>query len=199
MANNFTPFGFLQTRGSGSVPTYEQVPMKIAAANATAIFAGDAVVPATGPATGYIIQATAGAIALAGIFVGCKYVSVAQKRTVWGNYWPGSDANGDIEAYVINDPNAQFIVQAGSALNLPYSKVGQLAQLGVGTGNVNTGISGMFIASVGTTSTFPFRIVDVVTFPPGANGTDTTSVGNYVIVAFNNVATRSNGAVTGIS
>ena len=199
MANNFAPFGFSQTKGTGSVPTYEQVPMKIASRNSTAIFSGDAVVPVTGSATGYIAQATAGTVALAGIFVGCKYVSVSQKRTVWGNYWPGSDANGDVEAYVINDPNAQFVVQANSSLNVPYSKVGQLAQLGVGTGNTNTGISGMYLASIGTTATFPFRIVDVVTAPPGANGTDTTSNGNWVVVAFNNVLTRSNGALTGIS
>ncbi|MDE2105240.1 MAG: hypothetical protein KGL39_48895 [Patescibacteria group bacterium] len=199
MANTFAPFGFSQVKGTGSSPTYEQVSMKIASNNTTAIFKGDAVVPVTGAATGYIAQATAGTVALAGVFVGCKYLSTSQKRTVWGNYWPGSDATGDVTAYVVNDPNAQFVVQANSSLNVPYSKVGQLAQLGVGTGNTTNGVSGMYLASIGTTATFPFRIVDVVTDPPGANGTDTASNGNYVVVAFNNVLTRSNGALTGIS
>ena len=198
MANTFAPSGFSQTKGTGSVPTYEQVAMRIALGNSTAIFSGDAVVPVTGSATGYIAQATAGTVSLAGVFIGCKYTSVSQKRTVWGNYWPGSDATGDVEAYVINDPNAQFIVQCNSSLNVPYSKVGQLAQLGVGTGNTSTGISGMYIASIGTTATFPFRITDVpATMSWGPN--DATSNGNWVIVAFNNTLTRSNGAVTGIS
>lgn len=199
MANTFAPFGFSHVKGTGSSPTYEQVSMKIASTNTTAIFKGDAVVPVTGTATGYIAQATAGTVALAGVFTGCKYLSTSQKRTVWGNYWPGSDATGDVTAYVINDPNAQFVVQANSSLNVPYSKVGQLAQLGVGTGNTTNGISGMYLASIGTTATFPFRIVDVVTDPPGSNGTDTASNGNLVVVAFNNVLTRSNGALTGIS
>jgi hypothetical protein len=199
MANTAAPFGFRQYRGTGSVPTYEQVPAKIASNNSTAIFYGDAVVPVTGTATGYIKQATASTVPLAGIFVGCKYVSVSQKRTVWSNYWPGSDANGDVEAYIINDPNSQFVVQAGAS-GIPASKVGQLAQLVVGSGNTATGISGMYLNdTVGTTATYPFRVVDVVTDPPGQNGTDATSAYNYVVVAFNNVLTRSNGAVTGIS
>lgn len=199
MANTSAPFGFRQYRGTGSVPTYEQVPAKIASSNATAIFYGDAVVPVTGSATGYIKQATASTVPLAGVFVGCKYVSVSQKRTVWSNYWPGSDANGDVEAYLINDPNAQFVAQAGAA-GIPFAKVGQNVQLVVGSGNTATGISGMYLNdTTATTATFPFRVVDVVTDPPGQNGSDATSAYNYVVVAFNNVLTRSNGAVTGIS
>lgn len=198
MANTSAPFGFRQYKGTGSSPTYEQVTMKIASNNSTAIFFGDAVVPVTGTATGYIKQATASTVALAGIFVGCKYLSVSQKRTVWSNYWPGSDANGDVEAYVVNDPNAQFLVQAGST-NIPASKVGQLVQLNVGTGNTANGISGMYVESPATTATLPFRITDVVTEPAGTNGTDATSGYNYLVVAFNNVLTRSNGAQTGIS
>lgn len=199
MANTFAPFGFSQYRGTGSAPTYEQVPAFIASTNSTAIYRGDAVVPVTGSANGYITQATAGTVPLAGIFQGCKYVSVSQKRTVWGNYWPGSDANGDVEAYIINDPNAQFLVQAASNLTVSQTQVGQNAQLGVGTGNANTGVSGMYLASVGTTATFPFRITGIVSSTLGQPNTDSTSAANLVIVAFNNVLTRSNGAVTGIS
>lgn len=198
MANTAAPFGFSQYKGTGSAPTYEQVEMKIASGNSTKIFFGDAVVPVTGSATGYITQATASTVPLAGIFVGCKYTSVSQKRTVWSNYWPGSDANGDVTAYVVNDPNAQFKVQAGGT-NVGFSKIGQNIQLNVGTGNTANGISGMYVESPNTTATLPFRIVDVITDPPGQNGTDSTSAYNLVVVAFNNVLTRSNGAVTGIS
>jgi hypothetical protein len=35
--------------------------------------------------------------------------------------------------------------------------------------------------------------------PPGANGTDATSLYNYVEVGFNNEWLRSNAAVTGIA
>lgn len=198
MANTSAPFGFRQYRGTGSAPTYEQVPMLIASNNATPIYYGDAVVPVTGSATGYITQATASTVALAGIFVGCKYLSTSQKHTVWSNYWPGSDANGDVEAYVITDPNAQFLVQAG-ATNVGQSKVGQNIQLNVGTGTTANGISGMYVENPANTATLPFRVVNVVTNPPGANGTDATSGYNYVVVQFNNELTRASGAQTGIS
>lgn len=198
MANTQAPFGFRQFKGLGSSPTYEQVTMAIASSNGTAIFSGDAVVPVTGSATGYIKQATASTVALAGIFQGCKYVSVAQKRTVWSNYWPGSDANGDVEAYVVNDPNAQFLAQAGGA-NVGFAKIGQNIQLNVGTGSTATGLSGMYVENPATTATLPFRVVAMVTDPPGSNGSDSTSAFNFVVVQFNNSLSRASGAQTGIS
>jgi hypothetical protein len=197
--NTLAPFGFSQFRSTGSVPTYEQVEMKIAAANTTAIFSGDAVVPVTGSVTGYIAQATASTVPLAGIFVGCKYISTSQKRTVWSNYWPGSDATGDVTAYVVNDPGAQFLVQSNTGSAVTAASVGRLCQLSVGTGNTASGLSGMTIGSVGTTATFPFRIVELYANPIGPNGTDATAQYNWLIVAFNNALTRSNGAQTGIS
>lgn len=198
MANTAAPFGFRQYKGTGSAPTYEQVEMKIASTNTTKIYFGDAVVPVTGAATGYITQATAGTVALAGIFVGCKYLSTSQKRVVWSNYWPGADATGDVSAYVVNDPNAQFLVQAGGT-NVGFSKIGQNIQLNVGTGSTSNGISGMYVESPNTTATLPFRVVNVVTDPPGQNGTDATSAYNLVVVQFNNALTRASGAQTGIS
>jgi hypothetical protein len=198
MANTSAPFGFRQVSGTGSAPTYEQVTMSIASNNSTAIYYGDAVVPVTGSATGYIKQATASTVALAGIFYGCKYTSTSQKRTVWSNYWPGSDATGNVDAYVVNDPNAKFVVQAGGT-NVGFATIGQNIQLNVGTGNSASGISGMYVESPATTATLPFRVVDVVTAPPGANGSDSTAAYNYVIVQFNNTLTRASGAQTGIS
>lgn len=198
MSNVQAPFGFSQRSGTGSAPTYEQARMRIASTNATAVFYGDAVVPVTGTATGYIKQATASTVALAGIFVECTYFSTSQKKPVWSNYWPGSDATGDVTAYVINDPNAQFLVQAGGT-NVGLSSIGQNIQLNVGTGNTANGISGMYVESPGTTATLPFRVVDIVTAPPGANGTDSVSAYNYVIVQFNNALSRASGAQTGIS
>lgn len=198
MSNTNAPFGFRQTSGTGSAPTYEQVEMKIASNNGTAIYYGDAVVPVTGSATGYIKQATASTVALAGIFVGCKYLSTSQKRTVWSNYWPGSDATGDVTAYVINDPNAQFVVQAG-ATNVGFSKIGQNIQLNVGTGSTATGVSGMYVESPANTATLPFRVTGVITDPPGSAGSDSTAGYNWVVVQFNNTLSRASGAQTGIS
>jgi hypothetical protein len=196
MANTNAPFGFRQYSGTGSAPTYEQNVRYIASSNTTAIYFGDAVIPLT---TGYIGQATASTVRVEGIFAGCKYVSTSQKRTVWSNYWPGSDATGDVEAYIIDDPNAKFLVQSsdsGGTAAVTFANVGEYINLAVGTGNTATGISGMTVnvATLNTTVTLPFRIVGLVTSPPGAEGTDTATEYNQVIVAFNNASTRTNGA-----
>lgn len=191
MANTNAPFGFRQYAGNGSAPTYEQNVRKIKSDNTTAIFFGDAVIPLS---TGYIAQATASTVQLAGIFVGCKYVSTSQKRTVWSNYWPGSDAASDVEAYVVDDPNAKFVVQAGGTA-VTLADIGSNIQINASTaGNTATGISSMFVETPAGTPTLPFKIVGLVEAPPGANGTDATSAYNQIIVQFNNTAARANGA-----
>ena len=159
-------------------------------------------------------------VPVAGVFAGCKYTSTSQKRTVWSNYWTGSDATGDVTAYITSDPNAQFIVQTGNS-NTTASAVGlasigqniSFAYLDSGTtgtesnGNTNTGLSTMFAdqyslianSSAGaTTNAFlPFRIVSLANYTPGAtsplasiNGNDSTAAYNRIVVGFNNSMPR---------
>jgi hypothetical protein len=111
-------------------------------------------------------------------------------------------------AYVVNDPNARFVVMgnsttfniSGTLTSWTSSPVGQYAQFAIGTGNANTGQSGAYLNSLATTATFPFIVTDLITFPPGSNGADPTTAYNWVVVGFNNALTRTNGAgPTGIS
>jgi hypothetical protein len=210
MANTFAPFGFSQYQGgAGGAPTFSMSTRRIASGNATAIYTGDPVMPVVSTATGYITQGSPGTTTLSGIFAGCKYLSTSQKRTVWSAYWPGSDATGDVEAYVVDDPNARFLVQCSGASFFNVSAtsttitslpIGQYAQFSIGTGNTANGRSGAYLSSLATTVTFPFLIVDYVFFPPGQNGTDPSTNYPYVVVGFNNEIFRSNGAgPTGIS
>lgn len=205
MANTNAPYGFKQYSGTGSSPTYEQVVMSISSSYATAIFFGDPVVQIN---TGYIQQASSNSVAVAGIFVGCKYQSVSQKRTLWSNYWPGSDATGDVVAYVVTDPNAQFIVQTANS-NTTATAVG-LANIGnnigfaIGTGTTANGISGAYADqfTINTTATLPFRILALANYTPGSisplvsiNGNDPTTAFNAIVVGFNNAVGKS---LTGI-
>ena len=116
MANTNAPFGFSQYYGgAGGAPTFAQSALRIASSNTTPIYTGDPVMPVTSPSTnGYITQASPGTTVISGIFVGCQYLSTSQKRVVWSNYWPGSDATNDVIAYVINDPAARFVVMGNS-------------------------------------------------------------------------------------
>jgi hypothetical protein len=208
VANTSSPFGFVQYQGgAGGAPTFAQPERRIASTNTTKIYFGDPVAPVTSTANGYITQAAAGTTVIDGIFVGCKYLSVSQQRTVWSRYWPGSDANGDVTAYVIDDPNARFLVQSSWATPLATSlttfgttPVGQYCQFNIGSGNTTTGQSGAYVSTLGTTVTYPFIVVDLQTFPPGVNGTDPTTQYYNVVVGFNNEWLRTNGAgPTGIS
>jgi hypothetical protein len=193
MANTAAPFGFRQYSGTGSAPTYEQVPVRIAY-NASAIYYGDPVQP---DANGYVVVGSPGTTQIAGIFVGCKYLSVAQKRTVWSNYWPGSDvASGNtVEGYIVNDPNAKFVAQTG-ATGATAADINANVNFAIGTGNSASGLSGASVdmSTVNTTNTLPFRIVGLDVDPPGAPGTEAGAY-NLVIVAFNNVSTKQ---LTGI-
>ena len=195
MANLFSPFGYTQRSGTGSAPTYEQV--KRAITNTTAnIFFGDPVFTISdGSIAGVTTGPGPGTSAIAGIFVGCEYVSVAQKRKVWSNYWPGSDGTaGTINGYLVNDPNAQFLVQVGTSTStgIVAANIGLNVQFAYGTGNTANGISGAFLdisVAPAVTSTFPFRVVSIVTDPPGAPNT-AAGANNLVVVAFNNVETK---------
>lgn len=198
MANVFAPFGFSQRTGNGSAPTYEQVRRDVKY-NAGAIFQGD---PVTSQADGTIAQATAGTTQIAGIFAGCDYISVSQKRRVWNNYWPGTDvaSTNVVTGYLVNDPNAQFTVQVGASGNstpVATTDIDANINFGIGTGNAANGISGAYAdqSTIAVTATLPFRIIGLVTSPPGAPGTDSTSGNNLIIVGFNNVDTKS---LTGI-
>jgi hypothetical protein len=214
VANTFAPFGFRQYQGTGSAPTYEQVTAVGGIDSATAnISNGDPIFRLASGATGTLAGVSTGpgpgTTALAGVFVGCKYMSTSQKRTVWSNYWPGSDvssANSALtEAYYINDPNAQFIAQVGgsTSVGVAAANIGLNVQFAYGTGNAANGISGAYIdisVNPATTSTLPFRVVQVPAFPPAAlalAGNTYTQFGayNYAVVAFNNVETKQLTAV----
>jgi hypothetical protein len=193
MANTNAPYGFRQYSGTGSAPTYEQVAVDIAY-NTTNIFFGDPVAPTN---TGYITQAGSSGgssdTQIAGIFVGCQYLSTAMKRTVWSNYYPGGTdpATGTIIGYIVNDPNAKFVAQTSSA-GAAQTNINNTVGFTIGSGNTSTGISAALVnmSTAGVDATQPFRILSLVTQPPGANGTEAGAY-NYVIVSFNNVSTKS--------
>jgi len=197
MANVSAPFGFSQYSGTGSAPTYEQN-VGFCAYNTAAMYYGD---PVFQNADGSIYPTTPGTGILAGVFVGCKYLSVSQKRTVWSNFWGAADvaSTNTVEVYVVNDPNARFLAQVGgsSSTGLATTDIGANVQFNYGTPNTMSGVSGAYIditVTPTTTATLPFKVVGLVTSPPGANGTASGAY-NLAVVAFNNVSTKT---LTGI-
>jgi len=197
MANTNAPFGFSQASGLGSSPTFEnfELPNGGIDYNATAIYRNDPVTRASS-SDGTIIQAsTGGTVALAGIFQGCKYLSTAQSRVVWSNYWPGSDVSSanqsTISAWIVNDPNATFLVQSDGT-GATQAQMGANVNFNIGTATGGGQLSGAYItpgSTANTTNTLPFQMQSLYLFPPGGQGAQSGAY-NWVYVKFNNVETR---------
>lgn len=198
MANTLAPFGFKHVGYlEGQAPNFAPQPRQIAYNNGTAIYRGD---PVVSLGTGYIAQATAGTTQIAGVFDSCTYLSSAQGRQVWSNYWPGSDvASGQVvTAYVITSPQAVFLAQSnGTAIGL--ADVGANVNFAIGTGSsIGGGFSGATIdqTTIATTNTLPFRIYQLAASPAYlGNGSDSSTSYNYALVTFNNQDFKS---LTGI-
>ena len=92
---------------------YKQV-SHVIAYNASAIYYGD---PVELSCAGTVVRSdgTSDPAGIAGVFVGCKYLSVSQKRTVWSNYWPGSDvaSSQTVEGFIVTDPRILTRYHAG--------------------------------------------------------------------------------------
>ena len=199
MANINAPFGFADSHRLGAAVNYQMSRRWISATNPTPIFTGDPIVQLS---TGYVAQAAPGATQIGGIFIGCEYMSVSQKKWIAAAWWPGNDAvlsgtGFDVHAKIIDDPLTVFRVQANGQLTL--AMIGDNGQFAIGAGNTVTGRSGATLDVVtnvpAVTATFPFRIVDLVRDPPGSNGADQTTPFGWAYVTFNNQDYKS---LTGI-
>jgi len=208
MANTNAPFGFRSFgHRDGSAPTMGLERFFILSSDTTSYFTGDPVAQSSA-SMGYIQLyggSSLGPVVL-GIFAGCEYYAPAVGRVVWDNKYvtgSGATSSNPVTAYVITDPEMQFIVQASSA-GLGSSNIGSNASVLAGTqgqGNTLTGVSAATINSATGTvagSSYPLRIVDVYSnfAPPGVNGTDNSSAYNVFVVAPNNWARK---ALTGVT
>lgn len=204
MVNITAPFGFREFRRlDGSVPTGGFETLTIQASDANPVFTGDPVATsANGPYVGGG-SSLSGSGQIRGIFKGCEYYSPTVARKIWSPSYPGSigttATTGDVQAWVITDPDMMFVVQASTSQGGTVGQVMGSSLIGnnfafssglSSLGNATTGISAVTLnsTSFATTNTLPFRFMDQYSnwAPPGQNGTDNTSVGSFVIVAPNN-------------
>ena len=96
-----------------------------------------------------------------GVFVGCEYVN-DQGQPTFAQYYPSGTSNGGaIRAYVVDDPNVLFQVQADGAMD--QSDIGAntffAAAQSTSTGRTATGNSTSAVDATTKTTTAAFRIV----------------------------------------
>lgn len=119
-----------------------------------------------------------------GVFLGCSFTDPVYGKT-FRQYYPANTVAADITAYVVDDPDTLFkvaVVSSGSTISyVARTAVGENAVLVQNSGSTLTGSSRIAVSSTtNTTSTWPLRIIDVVS-------ETVSSVGSYteVIVKFN--------------
>ena len=189
MANTQTTFGFRHIGyTSGGSPDYQLSTRLILSTNTTKIFRGDPVV--IDPTTGKLQQASVNTVNVAGVFDGCVYTPVGG-TPVWSPFWPGAGASVDATAYIIDAPNAQFLVAALNT-SIVTANIGENVGFSIGTGNTVNGFSAATVdqSTLNTTNTLPFRVIAPCTtqgnFGVVGNGSDPTTAYGWCVVTFNN-------------
>ena len=181
---------------------------EIASNNTNAIYHGGIVIPLS---TGFIDK-TDQAVAPLGVLNGVEFVDSSTGKTVFKNYWPGSnnvsvDTNHPVKAFVFDNPMQLFTVVADGTNTDRATALADVftncAMASVNNGSTSTGQSSdmLDISSAATTNTLDVRIVGL--YEDDAN-TDYSAVGHQYIVRllghFNTGTTIAVGtyATTGI-
>jgi len=201
MSTTATPYGFKPVNEIGGLPYAGSTrQIKIASGYASNIYYGS-VVSIVAAGTIQVVTTNgdnstpfpAGTI---GVFVGCTYTNPSTKQLTFAQYWPTGTVASDAMAYVVDDYNTLFQVQADGSLaqtalgsNAILAAVQSTSTGSTTTGNSNTAIS----ATTATTSGYAFRIVDFVESTTSTVGDAYTDV----LVKFNPVAHSYNNP-TGI-
>lgn len=136
----------------------------IATNSSTAIYYGDVVKLNSG---GTLDKDTGtNAATPVGVFLGCTYTDPVYGKT-FRQYYPGTTNITDVQAYVLDDPDALFkvaVVSSGTTVSyVNRTSVGNNAVLVQNSGSTITGNSQVAIsATTNTTSTWPVRVIDTV-------------------------------------
>jgi hypothetical protein len=157
----------------------------IASGSGTSIFYGDVVRLNTG-GTLSKVSTTATATDAVGIFLGCQFTNPTTKQLLQQQYYPASTVASDIQAFVLDDPDALFkvaVTAAGASTisGVTQAAIGQNSALILTAGSTTTGDSNASIsATTGAGTAVPMRIVAGVPETVNASGSFTE-----VIVKFN--------------
>ena len=187
MANVVEKFGLRPYRKLDGTPLVgAQNRYSIASTHTTAIFQGDFVIPLT---AGTIDRHTANnSTAVIGVFNGCFYTDPTTQKPTFRNSYPGSIAASDITAFVVDDPDAVFLMNADATF--AQADLFQNYSVTTGGGNTTTGISEvqLDVSVSGTNASFIIQAIDISQDP---DNSDTGSANANILVRINKHFYRS--------
>jgi len=187
MANKDAAFGLRPAHMMGGAPySGGQSRYRIANNQSGAIFQGDLVKQLTG---GTVSRAAASStVPVVGVFNGCQYTDPTTSEQVFSNYYPGSIAADDIIAFIVDDPNVVFEVQADDTFPVAdlfgnFDIVDQTS-----TGDTRSGRSNMEldVTTGATTTTLPLKAIDISQDPDNDDVANANT--NVMVVIQNHIA-----------
>ena len=187
MANQVEKFGLRPYRKLDGTPLVgAQNRYTIASNYATAIFQGDLVIPVTGGNIERYPGTTSTAVV--GVFNGVFYTDPTTQKPTFKNFYPGSVAASDITAFVVDDPDAVFLVDADATF--ARADLFQNYSLTAVSGNTKTGnsLQQLDVSESGTNATFIVQAIDISQDP---DNSDTSSANANILVRINNHFYRS--------
>ncbi len=187
MANVAEKFGLRPYRKLDGTPLVgAQNRYSIASNHTTAIFQGDLVIPLT---AGTIDRHTANnSTAVLGVFNGCFYTDPTTQKPTFRNSYPGSIVASDITAFVVDDPDAVFLMNADDTF--AQADLFRNYSVDTGSGNTTTGISEvqLDVSVSGTNASFIIQAIDISQDP---DNSDTGSANANILVRINKHFYRS--------
>ena len=187
MSNQVEKFGLRPYRKLDGTPLVgAQNRYTIASGYATAIFQGDMVIPVTGGNVERYPGNTSTAVV--GVFNGVFYTDPTTQKPTFKNYYPGGVAASDITAFVVDDPDAVFLVDADATF--ARADLFQNYSLTAVSGNTKTGnsLQQLDVGASGTNATFIVQAIDISQDP---DNSDTSSANANILVRINNHFYRS--------
>ena len=183
------PYGNLGGNYNGTFRQYH-----ILSTESTRICFGD-IVKLTDAGTTTTIQKDTGTTSATpiGIFLGCRYTDVSTSQLTFSQQWSGAAHTGGM-AYVCDDPNVLFEIQADGSVN--DDDIAANAALVQGTSSATLSISrvSLDISTAATTAALPIRIVD---FKGGFDGDEKGTDFPIMICKFNTGHQLGIGVVSG--
>ena len=184
MANKDAAFGLRPSRMMGGAPySGGQSRYRIASNTSGAIFQGDLLKQLTAGVVGRAVATSTAPVV--GVFNGCQYTDPTTGKQVYKNYYPGSIVADDIIAFVIDDPNVVFSIQADETFPVAdlfgnFDIVDQST-----TGDTSSGSSNMEldVSTGATTTTLPLKAIDISQDP---DNDDVASANTNVLVVIQN-------------
>jgi len=187
MSNQVEKFGLRPYRKLDGTPLVgAQNRYTIASGYATAIFQGDMVIPVAGGNVERYPGNTSTAVV--GVFNGVFYTDPTTQKPTFKNYYPGGVAASDITAFVVDDPDAVFLVDADATF--ARADLFNNYTLTAVSGNTKTGnsLQQLAVATSGITGTFVVQAIDISQDP---DNSDTSSANANILVRINNHFYRS--------